>query len=275
MYTRRQVLDTTEFKSVWKYPLLTKLLIRVKPFQGEYKLDLLKKFIYNPKLDIGRNLYLTGKFEDDEIKYSTDLLSEYESGTVLDIGANVGLHVITWAQKIPSHNYYAFEPTKFVHRVLIENIKLNNQRGNIITVEKAVSNQVGISSFYETSDDAYNSLKDTKRKSVNKVYDVQVTTIDNFINENNINDLRFVKIDTEGFEDEVIDGAKDTIRKFMPTFFIEIYKGTDSNINAEKTIRKMIEFGYHAYVFKDNIPTHYYQHNDKYYNYFFSKTPLI
>jgi FkbM family methyltransferase len=271
---RRNLLINGAFSELEKDSDVLNFFTSSKKYLDDYIYDKLLNLIYNPKSDIGRNLFLKGKFEADEIAYSTKLIQSYDPGTILDIGANIGLHVISWAKAVGKHKYYAFEPTRKVNSILKANIKSNNLEGGIITIEKAVSNKVGTASFYETIDDAYNSLKDTKRKNIDKIYEVKLETIDSFIENNKILDLRFIKIDTEGFEDEVIQGAIRTIEIYKPDFFIEIYGGTDSNKNPEKTIQRMIDFGYNVYVYNDKLLKPYENHEDKFYNYFFSKNVL-
>ena len=68
----------------------------------------------------------------------------------------------------------------------------------------------------------------TKLKSNNYLID---------INENNIKNIDILKIDVEGYEHNVIKGAKKTIEKFRPIFFIEI---DDENLKHFKTTAKNI-----------------------------------
>lgn len=274
IYERRKLINSSAFSELRHYPQLFNFFTQTTPFLEKYIYDKREKLIYSPKTDIGNLLYTTGKFESSEIIYASKMLASYEAGTVLDIGANIGVHVIAWAQMHKKHNFYAFEPTKKVNKVLTESVKRNNLQRQIKIIDKAVSNKNGVAEFYETTDDAYNSLKDTKRKGVNEIYNVDIISIDDFALGNKIENIRFIKIDTEGFENEVIEGASATIKKQMPDFFIEIYKGVNSNINPEETIKKMIDHGYNAYIFKDEKLQRFEQHDDRFYNYFFSKKRL-
>lgn len=274
IYERRKLINSSAFSSLQRYPKIIKLLTKTTPFLENYIYDRREKLIYSPKTDIGNLLYTTGKFESEEIEYSSKLLNSYRSGVVLDVGANVGLHVITWARMHKKHTFFAFEPSRTVNRALCESVKRNGLTDKITVVNKAVSDKNGKASFFETTDDAYNSLKDTKRKSINDVYEVEVISIDDFVTSNKIENIRFIKIDTEGFENEVIDGAFQTIKKQMPDFFIEIYKGSNSNNYPEETINKMIREGYNAYIFKDKEIHEFQKHDDRFYNYFFTKEKL-
>lgn len=57
---------------------------------------------------------------------------------------------------------------------------------------------------------------------VNKKQRITITTIDDFTNRNNLN-LGLIKLDTEGFESNIIRGAKKSIEKYRPVMLISIY----------------------------------------------------
>lgn len=52
-------------------------------------------------------------------------------------------------------------------------------------------------------------------------------TLDNFVDQNNIERVDFIKIDTEGAERQIIKGAKETIKKFKPKMAIAAYHFPD------------------------------------------------
>ena len=60
---------------------------------------------------------------------------------------------------------------------------------------------------------------------------INATTLDNFVFENNIKKLDLIKIDVEGFEEKVIRGSKETIKKFFPKQIIAIYHKASDLIN--------------------------------------------
>jgi hypothetical protein len=57
--------------------------------------------------------------------------------------------------------------------------------------------------------------------------DSQITTIDDFVAQQNINRVDFIKIDTEGYEAKVIEGARDTIKKQRPIIVMAGYHHSD------------------------------------------------
>lgn len=52
---------------------------------------------------------------------------------------------------------------------------------------------------------------------------VKLTTLDKFVEENNIKKIDFIKIDAEGSEREIIKGAKLIIKKFKPKIAVSAY----------------------------------------------------
>tara|TARA_B100000579_G_scaffold419141_1_gene417435 strand:+ start:1408 stop:2151 length:744 start_codon:yes stop_codon:yes gene_type:complete len=79
-------------------------------------------------------------------------------------------------------------------------------------------------------------------------YEVECKKLDDVIKDKNIS---FIKIDVEGHELSVIEGANNIINKYKPTLLVEIEeKHTKKPVLY--TINKIKEFGYKVYFFKNN-----------------------
>lgn len=169
---------------------------------------------------IGRGLY-TQKFESSEIKFVIDILKP--GNVVFDIGANVGVYTITMAKIVgESGHVYAFEPGERELKTLKDNIALNNIK-NVTVIEAAVSNKVGVSDFAISHDGAMNSLTDTGHplQDIETWTSVKTITLDSFVAENNIKMIDFIKIDVEGAEKLVIEGASKTIKDMNTCIMFE------------------------------------------------------
>jgi hypothetical protein len=66
-----------------------------------------------------------------------------------------------------------------------------------------------------------------KLREYTKSVKVKTMTIDNFVKEEKIDRVDFIKIDTEGFEKEIIKGAEKTIKEFKPRLAIAAYHFPD------------------------------------------------
>ena len=229
-----------------------------------------RKMTYNLNNDIGRTLFINGSFESEETAFIVKMARKKNYSIIFDIGANIGLYSVLLGRALKNCTIHAFEPSRSTFRLLKENIAMNNLGGIVTLHPMALSDKAGVQSFFETTDDAYSSLKDTKRVPVSEVYDIDVNSLDNWSSQNKVSRVDFIKIDVEGFETLVISGALNVLRHSKPDLFVEIYRGTNSNPEPEKTIAMVKELGYQAFVFKNNELVPYVMHDDRYYNYFFT-----
>jgi len=219
---------------------------------------------------IGWQLFWYGSFEESEIRFVESMLrTRPYVGAIIDVGANIGLHSLRLSKSFSKADLYAFEPSPPTFMNLQQNIKRSGQN-NIIALPYALSNQVCEKEFFHCEDNAYSSLIDTHRKNVKSVFRVAVTTLDQIVEEQRIQDVSLIKIDVEGLESEVVLGATKTIQKFHPDIFVEIYGGTNSNPEPARTVEILRALGYQAYVLTEGTAAPYKEHSDEFYNYYFS-----
>ncbi len=229
-----------------------------------------KKITYNPNSDIGGSLYFKGEFEKREL----ELCSEYirKDSIVIDIGANIGLHTIYFAQIADNGLVFSFEPSHETFRLLLKNV---NNIPNVLPLNIGISDCTETTEFYITCDDAYSSLKDTKRKAIKSKQKVICYTIDDLLLKLNLTHIDFVKIDVEGLEQNVLEGMGAIIDKYSPVIFCEIYQGASSNDKPDETVNFLINKGYDAFIFDGESLIKYSRHDDRFYNYFFLPSKCI
>jgi FkbM family methyltransferase len=174
---------------------------------------------------IDLHLFLFGSFqkhiyENKQIKLSEDSI-------IFDVGANSGVISLFFAQKVKSGIIHAFEPTDYATKKNIRNQELNPS-----LKEKIILNQCFVSSVCENESNikAFSSWpiisKEKKHgihqgvmKSTNNISSI---TLDKYCETNNIHKLDLIKIDTDGHEFEVFQGAEKTISKFRPQIIFEL-----------------------------------------------------
>jgi len=157
----------------------------------------------------------------DHIASSIYYLGAYEAGTVsilkrflhrgdlfLDVGAHIGFISCVVARFVGDSGFvYAVEPNPETFRILRENIRINDLK-NIGALEVALGAEVGRARIYKNANKAVASLIRPKDFNEDSGEKVTVTTIDTLI-ENGITRIpTLVKIDVEGFELEVLKGAR-------------------------------------------------------------------
>jgi len=256
-----------------KYKFLRKILeqlgLRVpgiyEPLDAGVKCTVLgHDFRYDPDTNIGRCLYSNGGFEQEEIRFCHQYIEP--QSIVVDIGANVGLHTLFYSDFARQGLVLSFEPARDTFFYLLGNVQ---HLKNVIPLNIALSDAVGISEFFVASDDAYSGLKDTRRKEIVNRYRVVSMRLDDILLPMGLDRVDFVKIDVEGLERNVLSGMAGIMEIYHPVLFCEIYKGDNSNEDPEETVHYVMGKGYHAFVLNGNELAKYTKHDDKYYNYFF------
>ena len=135
------------------------------------------------------------------------LLREYErdgfeiknKDVVLDIGAHIGLFALYSSQFCKNGKIYCFEPIKENFEMLKENIELNGIN-NIIAINAAVSDSNGTVTIYLNDDAAGHSMHVVGTKSVQ----AESISLQKIIDDNNITQCDFLKLDCEGEEYDII-----------------------------------------------------------------------
>ena len=134
---------------------------------------------------------------------------------VIDAGANVGVFSVFAASAAPQGKVYAFEPAQTTFRTLENNLR---PYPNAVAMQSALGDRVGSAELLiESSSGEGNSLAQSGLSGsyIGKEI-VPVTTVDTFVREHGLPRVDFIKMDTEGFEKEILEGAAETIKKYRP-----------------------------------------------------------
>jgi FkbM family methyltransferase len=224
-----------------------------------------RKFYFDPTTDIGLELLVTGQFEKKAIAYCANFIRP--DSIVLDIGANIGVHTVYFADLARSGRVICFEPARSTFGYLSRNVQ---HLANVVPLNVALSNLTGLQQFFVAADNAYSGLKDTKRKAILHQEIVACFKGDDILPAM-LKDQRvdLVKIDVEGFETQVLDGMKEFLATHKPVIFCEIFGGHHSNPDPLSTVTFCVSLGYDAFILRGAqlIPAG--PHDDRFYNYFF------
>ncbi len=168
---------------------------------------------------ISKSLQMYGEWAQNEI----DLLGYFiqPENVVVDVGAFIGTHARAFSALVGSSGkVLSFEPRHEIYNVLLENVKLASAN-NI----RAINMGLGIAELSETvpplnltehSNFGAANLE-SKRDQNGAGETIKITSLDAF----EFNHLDFIKIDVEGMEFAVLNGARKTVRRFRPVIFAE------------------------------------------------------
>ncbi len=167
-----------------------------------------------------------------------DLLKE--DSCVIDAGANIGTFSVLAANIAPRGHVYAFEPSRGTLNVLkkntspYENVTCTlaglgdaKREENILVHETTTGGNVFMDSTLAPKDVPSGEAHLEK---------ISITTIDSFVAEHAISRIDFIKIDTEGYEAKILQGARETIKKWKPIVAMSAYH----NANDKKDLPELL-----------------------------------
>lgn len=171
----------------------------------------------------------------DEGPYEKEHLELQKGDIVLDCGANIGLFSSIAVQK--GCKVYAFEPMPEAINYLKE-LK-DTYKDELEICPYALSDKIGKANFLVQNNDLIGASLFENNNVVDKTYEVDVLTIDTFVEKNNITKVDYIKADIEGSERDMLKGAERTIKKYLPKISICTYHLEDDKEVLENIIRGM------------------------------------
>ena len=197
----------------------------------------------------------SGVFEPDETIEILNLLKDTD--IFINIGANIGyycLHALNLNKYV-----IAIEPNDKNLKKLMLNVLVNKYDKNIEIYQSAVGSEIGIQSLWGSGTGA--SLK--KGWAGNSEFYsnlVPINTIDNIIAGRFENKRILILVDVEGFEYEVLIGARGVCsRQNPPQWVMEITTTQNQpienpfNINFKDTFDEFYQYGYRSFVMGENL----------------------
>lgn len=187
--------------------------IIMKKFESNFKSDY--AIVQGSKmfLDPGDSLDLSinGVYGELDTKIIREEI--HEGDIVIDVGANIGYYTLIFAQLVGSSGkVFAFEPESKNFEILKKNIEINNYP-NIVAEQKIVSDKSGIVKLF-IAEHGIVGHRINQQKSSQKFIEVESIILDNYIKKLNLdNKINFIKIDVEGSEPKVLEGAKEIMQK--------------------------------------------------------------
>jgi FkbM family methyltransferase len=144
---------------------------------------------------------------------------------VLDIGSNIGYYAVHEAIIVGSEGYViAVEPHPHVYKALLASFKANGLK-NYRAIRKALTRTTGPTEFIirPASDLSRVYLPGGPLSAHGKIIVVDACSVDELVGELNLKRVDLVRMDVEGHEEEILEGAWNTIERFRPIICMELH----------------------------------------------------
>ena len=166
--------------------------------------------------------------------------------TVIEVGANVGAHTLLLARLVgPRGTVYAFEPTDYAQTKLRTNMDLNpDLKARIVIRSELVTNHAG-----QTPARRIKSSFPVRSSAIRDEL-VQAPAI--ALDSQSFAKVDFLKIDVDGYDYKVLEGATELIKRFRPFVLIELCESALSaqGDSVRDIIRLLTLFGYRG-IYED------------------------
>lgn len=177
-----------------------------------------------------------------------------------DIGAGQAESINRFKKILPNCIIHSFEPVKARIKIIEDWLKAFPHNNNITLNHNAIGEKIEEKIFNVNAKTKASSFlklneKNTKDFLKEQVL-VKVNTVDNYVKENNIKCIDYLKIDTQGFEEQVLKGSIETLKSGIVKFIeVEIilsdyYEKTTNFYDMEKIL---LPLNYRLYHIQDII----------------------
>ena len=214
--------------------------------------NMIMRFMYANRVNWSKqNMH---KFQELSKKYYD---VDDNSGYFLDLGANIGTTGIYFTKKLaPNLKLLAFEPDAENFKLLRVNLILNDMNDDKVTaVNCGLGDKFDEMILYrDLENPGHNSFTDPKDNIPTET--VKIMPLDSYFAENKISarDVKYIWIDTEGFEPQVLFGAKKILTENPAPLFMEFNPMVWSKSgNLREMINLLKEVGYAHYLWIPEI----------------------
>ena len=187
-------------------------------------------------------------------------LIKIETPIILDIGANLGQTIIKYLKLFPKAKIHSFEPSPEIFENLskkfknVENLYLYNfafgseETNRIFYINERSHN----SGFYKLKEDFKIKNFPDEKMSYKNSLNVKLNTIDDFVKKQKLAQIDILKIDTEGFEEEILKGSLETLQSNKIKYIeLEIILGNvyeDKYFSFKKIEDILSQFNFRLYA---------------------------
>lgn len=198
---------------------------------------------------VGRSLRTYGEWSEAEVWLFQKILRPDD--VVIEAGANIGSHTVSMSRAVgASGTVYAIEAARLTHQLLCANLALN-ECFNVHALHKAVGRSTQAARFpKQDPHTAHNfggfSLRDVQPQASDLSEPVEMIHLDGL----GLPRVDFIKADIEGFELEMLEGARGMLAQLRPIVYLEIdFSNGLPTGNRDQLVELVESLGYAAFYF--------------------------
>lgn len=192
------------------------------------------KFLVTNRTDYIQEHWLNHKFYEEKM---LDYIKEnYKGGNFVDVGSNVGNHAIYFSGI--ADTVYSFEPVLQSFNAQMDNIKLNKIK-NIEIFQCALGNENKMVGLMHNISNMGNTKVIEEDYGDRADEFVLMYKLDDF----KLKNVKVIKVDVEGYELKVLEGAKQTLQENNAAVFVECL----SPANLKETSTYLDNLGYNIW----------------------------
>lgn len=175
-------------------------------------------FVVNPHdCYVGQAIATYGEYCEHEVELFSRIVKPGD--TVVEVGANIGAHTVPLAQLVGAHGrVYAFEPQHIVFQNLCANIALNSLL-NVCTYSQAAGAASGQATLPAVDYTKLGNFGGIELQNLGQGTTVPVARLDDVLTD--LSNIRLFKLDVEGWEQSVLEGAPNLIARHRPVLYLE------------------------------------------------------
>lgn len=189
------------------------------------------RFLVNPNdTYIGSSLIAYGEWGDAEVRLFNHLLRAGD--VVVEVGANIGSHTVPMSKAVgPSGAVHAFEPQRLIHQLLSANLALNDCF-NVFPQRKALGRDIGCVEICDIPPhyplNYGNIVVGVDYEGSLMMESVPLISVDSLA----LPRVDFLKVDAEGMDLQVLEGAIETLAAHRPAVFVETTPSNAAEMSA-------------------------------------------
>ena len=220
-------------------------LLRVANGQLTYKYDDDFQITLLPNEGASRLTYYFGVSEPDLFRVYNEFLKP--GMIVVDAGANIGLHSLFYSKRVGgSGKIYSFEPSKKNFSRLMAHVQYNRVT-NIEGLCLALGAKHGSAKIVDNEEDTSRTFLQSSLSNNGEASTVTLESLDAFAKFKQVERIDFLKIDVEGYEAEILAGARDLLtRQVIKVIQVELDERSLDRAGSQKSavISLLIKNGY-------------------------------